>query len=485
VFEGVSMQVERPLRGSRVALIGLGIEGRDLGRFLVHEGARVTAFDTRTRAAVAEAAAELEALGVEVRLGPIPADEAERFDALYASQSVLLHREPFALNMRALGRPVGSMLHEFLRRWPGPVLGVSGSSGKTTTTALVAAAFAAGCRPHIVGGNIGAGLLAQLPSGDSHTWAVLEISHTQLQLLERGPDVAVLTNVTPNHLDQFDWDGYIDLKRTLIRHQAPDAVAVLNATNPTGAALAADTAARIVWFNADVTGQESFFVEGDALMRRIPSGTTAAFLELREIPLRGAHNVENVLAAAAAVCAAGIDLATVAAAVRRFQAVAHRLEPAGTVGGVSYVNDSIATSPERTLAGIRSFTEPLVLLLGGREKRLPLAELAAAAHARARAIVCFGEAGAMLAEAMERGAPANGTQAVVVRVYSLAEAVEAAQAAARPGDVVLLSPACTSFDAYPNFERRGEEFRRLVTGLAAREQPFQPRTTKEGAPSPR
>lgn len=486
----VRVRDERPLRGSQVALLGLGIEGRDLGRFLVREGARVTAFDTRARAAVAEAAAELEALGVELRLGPISADEAERFDALFASQSVLLHSDPFALRMRALGRPVSSMLREFLRRWPGPVLGVSGSSGKTTTTALVAASFAAAGTPHIVGGNIGAGLLAQLDAGGTDTsvssagrWAVLEISHTQLQLCERGPDVAVLTNVTPNHLDQFDWDGYVDLKRTLVRHQARDAVAVLNATNPIGAAMAADTAARVAWFNADVAGYESFFVEGAALVRRRLDGAATAFLRLDEIPLRGAHNVENVLAAAAGACAAGIDLPTIAAAVRGFTPVAHRLEPAGTVDGVHYVNDSIATSPERTLAGIRAFAEPLVLLLGGREKRLPLAELAAAAHARARAIVCFGEAGPLLAEAMEREVPPGGARAQIVRVETLGQAVAAARDAARPGDVVLLSPACTSFDAYPNFERRGEEFRRLVAALAARQATLQPH--EEGAPSPR
>jgi UDP-N-acetylmuramoylalanine--D-glutamate ligase len=457
------------LRGQPVAVLGLGIEGRDLGRFLLARGARVVAFDTRDRGAILSGASELESLGAEVRLGPIDPDAADRFSALYVSQSVLLHRDPFVLRMRALGRPVRSMLSEFLRRWHGPIAGITGSSGKTTVTSLAAAAFARAGIPHILGGNIGAPLLTQLEAGSSDRWAVLEISHTQLQLTTRSPRVAAVTNVTPNHLDQFSWDDYVALKRNLVRYQSTGDVAVLNATNPRGAALAADTPARKVWFNADVVGGDSFFVDGhERLVARLGAHVTP-FLETGEIGLRGSHNRENVLAAAAVCVSAGVSLEAFSDAAKAFKPVAHRLEYVATIDGAAYYNDSIATSPERTLAGMRSFHEPLVLLLGGREKRLPLEELAVTAQQRARAVICFGEAGPLLADAMDAVEAPRQARTAVVRVESMPQAVEAAMHAARPGDVVLLSPACTSFDAYPNFEQRGEEFRRLVIAKAGEE----------------
>ncbi len=467
------------LRGQPVAVLGLGIEGLDLGRFLLASGAVVTVFDTRQRPSVSAAADELEALGATVQLGPLPVEAAGSFSAVYVSQSILLHREPFVGRARELGLPLRSMISEFLRVWPGPVAGISGSSGKTTTTSLVAAAFAAAGLRHIVGGNIGAPLLGQLRGAKPGRWAVLEISHTQLQLLGRSPNVAAITNVTPNHLDQFSWTEYVDLKRSLLRQQKANDVAVLNAANPAGAALAADTLARPVWFNADVSEHDSFFLapEGGELLART-SGRTARILSIGEIPLRGAHNVENVLAAAAVSVSAGITVETFAAAVRGFTPVAHRLEFVATICGAAYYNDSIATSPERTLAGIRAFDEPLVLLLGGREKKLPLEELASAVHARAKAVICFGEAGALIASAIEQG-DAGNRRATVRTVLKLSEAVEAALDLAEAGDIVLLSPACTSFDAYPNFERRGEEFRRLILTQAEHEK------REEGASSQR
>lgn len=473
------LPADRELAGLPVAVLGAGIEGRDLTAFLAARGARVTVFDTRPRAAVAGAVAELEALGAAVRNGPIDAAQADGFARLYVSQSVLLHREPFVRRMTELGRPLSSMLREFLRRWPGPVCGITGSSGKTTTTSLVAAAFAVAGKPHILGGNIGAGLLAQLPAGTAETWAVLEISHTQLQLLEHGPDVAAITNVTPNHLDQFDWDGYVALKRRLVQNQPLHSCAILNADDTVSQTFRNEIAGRCVWFNAPMPDEDCFYLNqsGDTLVAR-RDGVEAPFLPRAEIPLRGAHNVENVLCAAATAAACGIALELVAEAVRRFQPVAHRLELAGSMAGVTYVNDSIATSPERTLAGMRAYEEPLILLLGGRDKNLPLAELVREANARARAVILFGEAAPLL-EAAFREHSDEGPRTAVLRVDALAEAVAAAHARALPGDVVLLSPACTSFDAYPNFERRGEEFRRLVGEHAAAG------AQKDGAPSPR
>lgn len=452
---------DEALPGAAVAVYGLGIEGRDLARYLRGHGARVTAFDTRPAEAVVEAVAELEALGCETRVGAAPDPSlAEEFAALYTSQSVLLHRDPFAGAFVAAGKPVSSMLREFLRRWSGPMLGVTGSSGKTTTTSLIAAMFAAAGVPHIVGGNLGAPLLAQLPRGEAGVWAVLEISHTQLQLFEMPLNVAVVTNVTPNHLDQFSWEGYVRLKQRLVRPLRPTAVAVLNANDPVSYAFRTLTAARVQPFAARPVDTPVAYGIADGWI--VERATSEHVLRVDEIPLRGAHNVENVLAALTAARAAGLPLDACGRAIRTFAPVPHRLEHVATIDGVAWYNDSIATAPERTLAAIRAFDrgERLILLLGGREKKLPLGELVRACTERCRAVVLFGEAEPVFAAAFAAEPAAAGLP--VVRAGTLARAVDEAGKRAQPGDIVLLSPAGTSFDAYPNFERRGEEFRALV-----------------------
>ncbi len=228
---------------------------------------------------------------------------------------------------------------------------------------------------------------------------------------------------------------------------------------------------RILWFGAlsELPGDGACLRDGDIVLLR--DGNAEPVLPAADVPLRGEHNVENVVAAAAISAACGIRAAAIAEGVRAFQAVPHRLEFVADVHGAAFYNDSIATTPERTLAGMRSFDEPLVLLLGGREKHLPLEELATEAVRRCRAVICFGEAGPLLDAGVRQACAAEGSgPAPVVRlVDTLEQAVQAAREEARPGDVVLLSPACTSYDAYDNFERRGEDFRRLVLAMAGRE----------------
>lgn len=453
---------------ARVAVLGLGIEGLDLARWLLTRKAHVTAFDTRPRAAVAAAADELEALGCDVYTGAAPDPAlAEQFAALYVSQSVLLHRDPFALAFIERGLPVSSMLREFLRRWKGSVVAVTGSSGKTTTTSLITAMFAEAGVPHIVGGNIGTPLLGQLDADIRGTWAVLEISHTQLQLFDGWIAVGVVTNVTPNHLDQFSWDGYKELKRRLVRGVRKKGTAVLNAAQPISQSLAEGTRAPIAWFARNRRPSDpraAYELENGGLIERGYDGPLTV-VWLHEIPLRGAHNVENVLCALAAARAAGLPLDACVRAIRGFVPVPHRLEHVGTVDGVTWINDSIATSPERTLAAIRAFDrgERIVLLLGGHEKRLPLDELVRVAAERCRAVVLFGEAADVFGAAFAAD-PTTATLPVV-QAGTLARAVGEAAGRAQPGDVVLLAPAGASFDAYPNFERRGEEFRALVHEL--------------------
>lgn len=455
------------LVGQRVTVIGLGIEGVDVARYAATHGAQVTVADANSPEALAARMSELEGLSINYALGTQQAEAIAESDIVFVSQSVPLDL-PALVEARRRGIPIDSMTRYFLEHCPGPTIGISGSSGKTTTTSLVAAMMAADGRPYRVGGNIGTGLLGLLDGIDERTWTVMEISHTQLQLVDRSPHIAAVLNVTPNHLDRFSWDAYVALKQRLVRFQTADDYVVVNLDDDLSAAMTEITPAQRWFFTlADSVPGKGAFVRDGAIFLRL-DGVEEMVLPVSDIPLRGTHNVANVLAATAIAAAAGVGAEAIARAVRAFVAVPHRLEDVADVDGVRYVNDSIASTPERTLAGIRSFEEPLVLLLGGKDKDLPKDELAQEALRRCHGIVFFGADGPLLEAAVEANAAfvAQEERPQTVRVATLAEAVRAARGMAEPGDVVLMSPACTSFDAYRNFEERGEEFRRIVRGMA-------------------
>lgn len=453
--------------GKRVTVIGLGIEGVDAARYAAQNGASVTVTDSKPRESLVSRLAELDSLPITYHLGqPLADDDVHDADLVFVSQSVPLTLPPLAA-ARDRGQDLTSMARFFMELCPGPIVGITGSSGKTTTTALVAAMFEAEGRSYRVGGNIGVGLLGLLDGIDHNTWTVMELSHTQLQLTDRGPHVAAVLNVTPNHLDQFSWEDYVDLKRQLVRFQSEDDIAVLGLDDEVASSFAESTAATVWHFTmtGSLPGSGALLRDDALFIKR--DNIEEMLLPVDEIPLRGRHNVANVLAAAAIVAASGITSEAIVEGIHTFRAVPHRLEVVAEVDGVTYVNDSIATTPERTVAGLRSFDEPVVLLLGGRDKDLPKEELAQEALQRCAAIVFFGESGALLEANVDVHAATVPFEdrPVLSRVVTLAEAVQNARELASPGDVVLLSPACTSFDQYANFEQRGEEFRRLVRDM--------------------
>ncbi len=456
--------------GKRVTVVGLGIEGADVATYAATHGASVTVSDSKSPEALAARMQQLEGLQITYALGRLSNEDIAGSDIVFVSQGVPLDLPPIA-EARERGVALDSMTRYFMAHCPGPMIGISGSSGKTTTTSLVAAIMAAGGRAYRVGGNIGNGLLGLLDGMDERTWAVLEISHTQLQLTDRSPHVAAVLNVTPNHLDRFGWDEYVALKQKIVRFQSADDHAVFNLDEDVSAAMAALTPAHHWFFTLreSVPGDGAFVRDGAIFLRR--GNVVEMLLPVAGIPLRGIHNVENVLAASTIAAAAGMGVDAIAEAVRAFVPVPHRLEVVAEVGGVRYVNDSIASTPERTLAGIRSFEEPLVLLLGGKDKDLPKEELAQEVLRRCAGIVFFGADGPLLEAVVEANAMSvpYEERPMTARVATLAEAMRAARGMASPGDVVLLSPAATSFDAYSNFEERGEEFRRLVSEMSEEE----------------
>ncbi len=446
-----------PLQGLPVLVYSLGLEGRDLARWLIARGARVTMSDTRTPEELAAAGAEPPP-GVERVVTGQPLLDPAGFGLVAVSQSILRYN-PALARARELGIPITSQMRLFLQLCPGRVVGITGSSGKSTTTALVGAMAQAAGIDYVLGGNIGEPLLARLDTIRPTTTVILEISHTQLQYTDRSPTIAAVTNVTPNHLDQFSWDEYVGLKRNHIAHQGRGDVAVLNHDNPVTRTFMASCRGRLAATSIEhPLDFDGAYLDGpDIVIRR--AGRVTPVLPAAEVRLRGRHNLANAVMACAIAAEAGLPVTAMARAIRTFAGVPHRLEPVGRVAGALWVNDSIATSPERTVAGLRAFTEPVILLLGGRDKHLPLDSLQEAVRERCRAIICFGEAGPLFYDALRH----HVDQALLVP--TLEDAVDRAFQLAAPGDVVLFSPAGASFDRYPNFEARGSHFRELVAAL--------------------
>ncbi|MCC6381708.1 MAG: UDP-N-acetylmuramoyl-L-alanine--D-glutamate ligase [Dehalococcoidia bacterium] len=452
------MRPEAPdVRGQRALVYSLGMEGRDLAAWLLAAGAEVVMSDTRSERQLAATGAAAPP-GVTRTVVGQPLLDPAGFDLVAVSQSVL-RSDRAVRRARELGIPLLSQMQLFLQLCPGRVVGITGSSGKSTTTALVGEMARVAGIDHVVGGNIGAALLGRLTEIGPATTVILEISHTQLQYTDRSPAIAAITNVTPNHLDQFTWDEYVGLKRAILLRQRLEDVAVLNVADATSRTLVPDVRGRLLRASLECApAGDGAWLSGNAVRLRL-HGHEREVVDRADIHLRGRHNLANVVMACAVAGAAGIGDAAMARGVRGFRGVPHRLEVVGSAVGATWINDSIATSPERTVAGLNAFAEPVVLLLGGREKNLPLEGLREAVRQRCRAVVCFGEAAELFRTAI------GGAVGVTRTVGSLTDAVATAATLVQPGDVVLMAPAGTSFDAYPHFEARGEAFRTLVRAL--------------------
>jgi len=449
-------------RGASVTVIGLGIEGIDLVRYLTAQGADVTVSDARSEALLTDQLAAIADCDARLSLGENRVADAEGADAVFVSQGVPQDLPALRAARRA-DVPISSMSQLFLERCPAPVAGITGSSGKTTTTALTGAMLDQAGIDHVVGGNIGVGLLGLLDEITPETTVVVELSHTQLETVDRSPELACVTNVTPNHLDRYSWASYVDLKRRIFQFQREDDLAIFNLDDEVCAGFAEEVPGRVAYTSMyrEIPG-DGALLSGGRVVRR-DGGEQHDVLGRDEIALRGEHNVANVLSATAIATRLGVPDAAIAETARTFLGVPHRLEPVATVGGVSYINDSIATTPERTLAGLRSFEEPVVLLLGGRDKHLPLREMASLAAERCRAVITFGEASELFAGAVRDAR--DSERPAVEQVADVRSAVRRASEVAQAGDVVLFSPAGTSFDAYRTFEQRGADFRAAVAEL--------------------
>jgi len=445
------------LEGKRVLVVGLERTGMATARFCLRRGARVTASELRPEGQVAGAVGELRRLGVPLEMGEHRTETFLAQDLIIPSPGVPYQLPPLE-TARARGVPVWSELELAARFLEGRLVAITGSNGKTTTTALLGHILEQAGLPALVGGNIGTPAIALVEASSPATITVLEVSSFQLEAVDRfRPDLALFLNLTPDHLDRhLSFEDYARAKARLFENQRSTDLALLNADEPE-VARRAPAGPELLWFSRKKRVAAGVFLrDGSIVFRRDGEETTLAALS--DVPLRGEHNVENVLAAAAAAWLLGAPAEAIAAGIRTFPGVEHRLEFVAEVRGVGFYNDSKATNVDAALKALDAFPGGLFVILGGKDKGGNYTSLRDPLARRARRVLLIGAAAEKIAAQLSGAAPLE-------RVETLARAVRRAFEEAAPGDTVLLAPACASFDQFENFEHRGRIFKQLVREL--------------------
>ncbi len=445
------------LKGKKVLVVGLGKSGLAAALFLRHQGAQVTVSDIRSAESLAKEIPALLDEGIMVEAGGHGLLTFRRQDLIVVSPGVPLDT-PELVQAKNFGRPVIGELELAARFLKGRTLAITGSNGKTTTTVLAGEILKEAGFPTLVAGNIGLPVVGLIEESTDATWSVLEVSSFQLESTEEfHPAIAVILNITPDHLDRHGtFENYALAKERIFAAQDAHDYVVLNADNARAAEAAARSRAPVYWFSIEHPVKRGAWVkEGNVVYRPAPEAATETILPLSKIPLKGEHNVENVLAAVCAARLAGAPAAAIARAIEKFQAVEHRLEYVATINGVEFYNDSKATNVDATAKAVAAFRGGIHLILGGKDKGSDYTTLSQLLRERVRAVYTIGSAAAKIESHLRGVVPIQSCE-------TLAKAVSAAAAAARPGDVVLLAPACSSFDQFENYEQRGHVFKQLV-----------------------
>lgn len=457
--------------GKRITIMGLGFFGGTIGlaRYLVSQGAQVTVTDVKSADALQDSVAALQGLPVRFVLGGHARADFTDVDMVFASPAVR-EDSPYLVAARSCGVPIDTEMNLFMRLCRGSVIGVTGSNGKTTTTSLLGAILRAAHPRTQVGGNIGRCLLPEVASIEPGDPVVLELSSFQLEDLAavgRSPHIALLLNLSPNHLDRHgSMEQYLAAKMQIFAYQAREDVALLNADDPRLQPLIGRLRGQCWFFSCERMVEEGAWLDGDRLLVS-HSGRRSEVCRLQDITLLGRHNVANVLAAVAAADAWGVPLAVMRAAIRAFTGVEHRLERVHDRAGVRFYNDSIATSPTATMAALAAIQQPIWLIAGGYDKGISFQALGEAIIQRVKGVCLIGTTAQQIARAIEAARRPGRDLPTITFCSDLPEAVRVAADAANPGDVVLLSPACASYDQFRNFVERGRLFKHLVSALPA------------------
>jgi len=446
------------LSGKRVLVVGLGRSGVASALFLRDKGARVTVTDAKPEAELRQHIPALLERGVTVETGGHGERTFRDQDLIVVGPGVPTD-SPQLIEARKANIPVIGEIELAAQFLAGPIVAITGANGKTTTTSLVGEIIAHDGRPTLVGGNIGTAAITFAGKATPQTWIVLEVSSFQLETIKTfRPRIAVILNITPDHLDRHHtFEAYRDAKARVFENQREDDFAVLNADDATCKELGPRVRSELYWFSRKSRVTRGAFVHDNQIVWR-DSESQRAVLPIAEIPLKGGHNLENMLAAVAVGVLAGVKDADIRAAVRSFKAVEHRLEYVATINGVEYYNDSKATNVDATLKALESFPGGIHIILGGKDKDSDYTLLKSLLKERAKRVYTIGAA----AEKIESQI-AGATE--VARATTLNNAVKLASERAVKGDVVVLAPACASFDQFENYEHRGRVFKELVHNL--------------------
>ena len=446
------------LRGRTAAVLGVGVSNRPLIELLVDHGCAVTARDKKTD--LGDLGTALEAKGVKLRLGE---DYLEGLteDVIFRTPGLRPDLPPMAAAV-AGGSVLTSEMEAFFDVCPCPMIAVTGSDGKTTTTTIIAELLRRSGKTVHLGGNIGHPLLAEAGTIAPDHVSVLELSSFQLMTMKKSPHIAVITNLSPNHLDYHrDYAEYIAAKENIFTHQTAQDIAVFNADNDDTVRCAAKAPGRVRWFSRQKEVADGVFLRGTAVVAR-GRGAERVVMDTADIRLPGVHNIENYLAAIAAVDGLVAD-ETIRDFARTFGGVEHRIELVRERNGVRWYNDSIASSPSRTIAGLRSFSEKVILIAGGKDKGISYAPLGPQINKHVKLLILCGATAGVIRQAVEQAPNYDGLEILEVEDYPTA--VSTADSRAQAGDVVILSPASTSFDRFANFMERGRVFKDLVNAL--------------------
>lgn len=474
--------------GLRVAVVGLGRSNLALAKFLVRHGAVISGRDQKDERELGDQTVSfMRGLGCDLVLGEGYLEGLEEFDAIFLTPGM---RKDFPQIQRARERgvPISGEVPLFLGLCRGKVVGVTGSAGKTTTTSLTGLMFQAGRPKVFVGGNIGTPLIQRVAEIDEESWVVMEISSFQLELATRSPHIGVITNFSPDHLNVHDtMENYMEAKANILRFQGPSDFAVLNRDNVAGWEFGRYVKGNLAAFSrTQPVPLGAFLGEAEAPGRRGGPGVgeprcskdawvwfrgldgkAAPVFPVSSLSIPGRHNLENALAATAAAMLGGVPAEAVRRAAEEFKGVEHRMEMVRELRGVRYWNDSIATAPERAMAALETLEGSLVLIAGGYDKGVSFDRLGQAIADKARVLILIGKTAPKIRSAVEAALASGGVHALeaIYMCRDLGEAVLKAREEARPGESVILSPACASFDMFRNFEERGRVFKELVAAL--------------------
>ncbi len=442
------------IKGKRVAVIGIGISNKPLIKFLMKNGAKVSAYDKKSREQLGDIYTELSELGVQFYLGEGYLDQINE-DIIFKTPG-MRYDVPQLVSARERGAWVTSEMEVFFDICPAKIIAVTGSDGKTTTTTLIHKFLEASGLKTRLGGNIGRPLIGECDEISADEWIVLELSSFQLHTMTKSPDIAVITNITPNHLDwHTDYSEYIEAKKNITKFQTAECVLVTNANNEETKKIAAETDAKVRTFSA--YSRADFYLDNEAVYFG-----EEKLLDTENIKIPGMHNVENYMTAMAAVYDI-VPKEIFADVAKSFGGVEHRIELVRVIDGVKYYNSSIDSSPNRSINTLKVFDNNVVMIAGGKDKGIPYDEIGPAVSKHVKALVLIGKTADKIEEAVKKAE--GGERVKILHATTYPEAVNLAKGEAVSGDVVLLSPASTSFDMFNNFEERGNLFKDIVLGL--------------------